>query len=177
MTTKQVKAIRENKHTESPAIDHEVSAQLLGKIGSMDEDSTDMQSKAVENEVGVNIAFEMFCKQKTPGEMDIRDFVKLWRDLKVLTRRFSSVEVESIFRKTVAKLQSLDDCDPLKECLFFGKRINYVAFRCISFAMVANGRSMTVDDFSSFILPNVMELHGSKSRTDTSSGPSGGAAT
>ena len=162
----QIKAIRENKHTDSPAIDHAVSAHLLEKSASVDEDSVNMQTKAVENEVGINIAFQMFCKPKSPEEMDIRDFVKLWRDLKVLTRRFNSVEVESIFRKTIAKLQSLEDTDPLKECLFFDKRINYVAFRSISFGMIAKGRSMTVDDLASFILPNVMELHEAHVRTD-----------
>lgn len=82
--------------------------------------------------------------------------------MKVLTKRFTNVEAEVLFRKVVAKLQSLNDADPLKECLIFDKRINYVAFRSVAFALVAKSRSMTVDELASFILPSVVELHGER---------------
>lgn len=90
--------------------------------------------------------------------MTIHDFVKFCKDLKVLTRRFTSVQAENIFRKSVAKLQSLEDGNPLKDCLFYDKRINFLAFRSIAVVMLAKERSMTLDEFMGHILPNIVEL-------------------
>lgn len=126
-------------------------------LTSLSPSNAENQYRAAENEVGLQLAFDHFATCGD-GEMDVRGFVRFAKDLKFLTRRFTTVDVENIFRKAIAKIQSLAEDDPLKKAVFFNKRINFIAFRSVAVGALAFGRSMTVDDLMGHVLLHYMEL-------------------
>lgn len=83
--------------------------------------------------------FARYCQ--TAHEMNAKGFKRLCKDAKLFDKDFLPVDAEIAFGQCMAEISVLDEFDPLRQSVLFGKRIEF----CIFFL---------------FLLPDVSELKG-----------------
>lgn len=107
------------------------------------------------SEIILEEVFEEYCL--VVGEMDASSCKKMFRENNLLSKKFTAVDVDIIFRKSIAKILSSPDDNPLREGVVFEKRVTYPVFRSEIVGQAAHKRNMTLDDFLELLKKNYIE--------------------
>jgi hypothetical protein len=103
-------------------------------------------------------SFELY-PTRVPHEMDINEFKKLLREANITTTKFTTLDVEVIFRKTLAKVESLDPGNHLASGVIFGKRFTFPVFQQIAVPLVAQTRRCIIDDLVALFKIHLEKAH------------------
>jgi hypothetical protein len=112
---------------------------------------------AMGTEVILEIVFEEYCR--IPHEMDVDGCKKMFREMKLITNHFTTIDVEIGFRRGLTSIDVLPDDDPLKENIFFGKRANFNAFRSAIIGILAQMRGITLDALLEILKQSYVNMH------------------
>lgn len=106
---------------------------------------TSSVASSEEAETIMEKVFELFAT-RVKGEMDVNEFKKLIRETNVATTKFTTLDAEIVFRKTLAKVESLGASSPLAAGVIFGKRITFPVFQQVAVPLTAQTRRCLIDD-------------------------------
>lgn len=128
--------------------------QKTHTVGDMNElDRLDsMPSELILEEV-----FQGYCT--VPGEIDASTCKKMFRENNVLSKKFTAVDIDIIFRKAVAKILASADDNPLRDGVIFEKRVTYPVFRAEIVGQAAHTRGMTLDAFLDLLKKNYIAIN------------------
>ena len=122
----------------------------------MEEESVEVKETLLSEEESDQIlksAYDDYCR--VPEEMDANDFKKMCRELSINTKKFTALDVDTVFKKTIVNVEALNDGDVLKDGVVFGgKRIKFKVYRNITIGLTARARGATLDELISIIREN-----------------------
>jgi hypothetical protein len=107
-------------------------------------------------EIILEDVFLEYCH--VPGEADINDCKKMFREQNLLSKKFTTVDVDTVFRKAVAKVMSSEEDNPLREGVIFEKRMTYPVFRAEVVGPAAKKRGITLDQFLEMLKTNYITI-------------------
>jgi hypothetical protein len=100
--------------------------------------------------------FSEFCA--VPGEIDASGIKKMFRENNLLSKNFTTLDVDTVFRKAIAKVMSSEEDNPLRAGVFFEKRMNYTVFRAEVIGPAAHKRNLTLDKFLELLKTNYIAI-------------------
>lgn len=108
-------------------------------------------------EIILEEVFQEYCA--IPEEIDASGAKKMLRENNLLSKKFTTVDVDIIFRKTIANILAGPEESPLRNGVIFEKRINYEVFRSEFIGSVAKMRNLTLDDLLELLKQNYIALN------------------
>jgi hypothetical protein len=88
----------------------------------------------------------LFHKYSIRNELNQPQFVTLCRDLELITRKFTTLDVKLVFDKTKAMALAPRSGNEYNSGVYYDKRINYKVFREILIPCLARDLGHTEDD-------------------------------
>ena len=85
------------------------------------------------------------------GEMDINNFKRFCVEFHLLSKKFTIVDAEMAFRKTLALVNARPLSDVLQEGIIFGKRITFDVFKIEAIGVLSKEKSIHVIELRSII--------------------------